>query len=190
MRVGLYGGSFDPPHLGHWMVAHAAREEAGLDRLLVIPAAQSPFKPGRQPAPAAHRCAMLRLTFAGDPWVELDESELSRGGISYTVDTVRACRKRLPADDLFYLIGADNVESLPAWREASALAELVQFLIIPRPGEAPSPLPTGFSGQLLNGHGVDVSSSEVRSRIASGRPFDHLLRPGVPDLIRNNRLYL
>src|SRR5271154_5653873 len=104
MKIGLFGGSFDPVHLGHLSVARAAREEAGLDRLYFIPAAQSPFKPELQPAPAADRLRWLRMALAGDTTVEVDEQEIVRGGPSYSIDTVRNYARRFPSAELFYLI--------------------------------------------------------------------------------------
>src|SRR5690349_14974474 len=104
-RIGLFGGSFDPVHLGHLLVAQAACEEYRLDRLFFVPAAQSPFKPERVPAPASLRLRMLRLALAGRGDYAVDEQEIIRGGPSYTIDTVRAYRKQHPKATLFYLIG-------------------------------------------------------------------------------------
>src|SRR6478609_5802033 len=115
-RFGLYGGSFDPVHLGHLLVAQAAREELELSRLFLIPVAQSPFKPDRQPTSGAVRLRLLRLALAGKSWCEVDEQEVQRGGISYTVDTVREYAKRFPGAQIFYLIGADQVPKLCQWR--------------------------------------------------------------------------
>jgi nicotinate-nucleotide adenylyltransferase len=100
-KIGLYGGSFDPVHLGHLLVAQAACEEAGLDRLFFIPAAQSPFKPDRSPAPAKERVRLLRLALAGKTNYEIDEQEITRGGVSYTIDTVRNYARRFPDAELF-----------------------------------------------------------------------------------------
>ena len=136
MKLGLFGGSFDPVHLGHLLAARAALEEAALARIFFIPAAQSPFKPALLPAPPALRLRCLRLALAGDSSAEIDDREIRRGGISFTIDTVRAYAREFPGAELFYLIGADQVGQLPLWREAGDLARLVQFLIIPRPGEA------------------------------------------------------
>ena len=188
MNLGLYGGSFDPVHLGHLLVAHAAREEASLDRLIFIPAAQSPFKPGRQMAPAQIRCQLLRLALTGLPWATVDDQEIKRGGISYTIDTVRAIAATHGGARLFYLVGADQAVLLPHWRQAEELAERLEFLVIPRPGEPVPVLPSPFRGQVLNGTPLQLSSSSIRQRIASGQPVGHLLPPGVGETIANNRL--
>src|SRR6266545_5669044 len=116
-RIGLFGGSFDPIHLGHLLVAQAAIEELGLERLYFIPAAQSPFKPENQPAPAAERLRLLRLALAGKTNCEVDDQEIKRGGVSYTIDTLRDYARRHPQAELLCLIGADNVATLPKWRE-------------------------------------------------------------------------
>src|SRR5438093_7659706 len=134
--IGLFGGSFDPVHLGHLLAAQAAREELELTRLFFIPAAQSPFKPETRLTPADQRLRLLRLALAGKDWCEIDEQELKRGGVSYTIDTVRDYARRFPQAQLFYLIGADNVPSLPKWRDAAELTRLVEFAAIPRPGQA------------------------------------------------------
>ena len=107
-RIGLFGGSFDPVHCGHLLVAQAALEELSLSRLFFIPAAQSPFKPQTSPAPATERVRMLRLALAGRVQCEIDEQEIQRGGTSFTIDTVRDYARRFPGAELFYLIGEDQ----------------------------------------------------------------------------------
>lgn len=189
-HIGLFGGSFDPVHLGHLLVAQAAREELQLERLFFIPAAQSPFKPDQAPTPAEARVCLLRLALAGKHWCEVDEQEVKRGGVSYTIDTVRQYAERFPKARLFFLIGEDHRTKLSKWREAEVLASLVEFLIIPRPGEVPSPLPEHFRGRVLNGFPTSLSSSQIRARVKSGHPIDDLVPPAVAESIRNNRLYL
>ena len=189
-RLGLFGGSFDPVHLGHLLVAQAAREELALTRLFFVPAAQSPFKPDRRPAPAEVRMQLLRLALAGREWCEIDEQETRRGGVSYTIDTVRDYAARFPAAELFYLIGGDHVEQLPKWREAGELARLVEFVVIPRPGQAATLLPAPFRGRMLGGFPLGVSSSQVRARAKAGLPLEPLTPGPVAEAIRNNGLYL
>ncbi len=189
-RIGLLGGSFDPVHLGHLLVAQAAREELDLERLFFIPAAQSPFKPDVQPSPARERLRLLRLALAGQIWCEVDEQEIERGGVSYTIDTVRDYARRFPAAQRFYLIGADHLPQLPKWRAVEELARLVEFAIIPRPGQAEAPLPAPFRGRWLRGFPLGVSSSQIRARVKEGLPIEHLVPDRVAEAIRNNRLYL
>ena len=188
-RIGLFGGSFDPVHLGHLLVARAACEELALDRLFFVPAAQSPFKPASEPAPAAVRARMLRLALAGKTDCEIDLQEVQRGSVSFTIDTVRDYVRRFPQSELFYLIGADHVPTLPKWREAEELARLVEFIVIPRPGESPAVLPAPWRLRILGGWPLKLSSSEVRARVKAGLPVDHLVPFGVADLIDQAALY-
>ena len=189
-RIGLLGGSFNPVHLGHLLVAQAAREELQLSRLFFIPAAQSPFKPGLPLAPAEERLRLLRLALAGQTTCELDGQEIKRGGVSYTIDTVRDYVRRFPGAQLFYLMGADHVPQLTKWRDADELARLVEFVVLPRPGQAAAPLPAPFRGRALVGFPLGVSSSQIRERVKAGWPIDLLVGPPVAEAIRNNRLYL
>jgi nicotinate-nucleotide adenylyltransferase len=189
-RIGLFGGSFDPVHLGHLLVAEAAREELGLNRLFFIPAAQSPFKPRSQPAPARERIRLLRLALAGKTWCEIDEQETIRGGTSYTIDTVRDYAARFPAAALFYLIGADHVAQLPKWRAAAELAALVTFVVTPRPGQPEVPFPPSFRGLRLAGFPLGLSSSQIRARVSQGLAIEALTGPEVAEAIQNYRLYL
>jgi nicotinate-nucleotide adenylyltransferase len=190
MKLGLFGGSFDPVHLGHLLVARTAREEAGLDRIFFIPAAQSPFKPDARPAPAGERLRWLRLALAGETAAEVDDQEIRRGGTSFTIDTVRDYVRKFPEAELFYLIGADQTSQLPLWREAGELARLIQFLIIPRPGGALAELAPPFRGRALRGVPLGISSSEIRTRLKAGLPVTHLTPPAVAEALANNRLYL
>lgn len=189
-RIGLYGGSFNPVHAGHLLVAQAAQEELQLDRIYFVPTARSPFKPDQHPAPDAFRLRWLRLALAGHPEWEVDTQEITRGGISYTIDTVRDYRARFSASELYYLIGADHLAQLPKWRDSAKLAQLAQFVVIPRPGQVAGVLPPPFQGRLLKGFPMAVSSSEVRDRVKAGLPIDLLTPFGVAADIRNNGLYL
>src|SRR5258706_8796725 len=180
---GLFGGSFDPVHLGHLLVGQAAREELELERLFFIPAAQSPFKPESKPTAANERLRLLRLALAGKNWCELDEQEISRGGISFTIDTVRDYARRFPGSEIYYLIGADNVAQLPKWRDAPELARLAEFVAVPRPGGMDPVFPAPFRGRTLKGFPFGVSSSQIRARIKSGLPVEHLVPAAVAEAI-------
>jgi len=190
VKIGLLGGSFDPVHLGHLLVARAAREELGLDRVCFIPAAQSPFKPAATPAPAPERLRLLRLALAGETGTEIDDLEIRRGGVSYTVDTLRHYAEKYPGAEFFYIIGADQTAQLPRWREAGELARLAQFVVAPRPGEGPAEVPPPFRGRALRGFALAVSSSEIRARVKAGLPVTGLTPAVVAEAIANNRLYL
>jgi nicotinate-nucleotide adenylyltransferase len=190
MKLGIYGGSFDPVHLGHLLVAQAAIEELGLDKLYFIPAAQSPFKPGNQPAPAAIRLQLLRLALAGKTNCEIDEQEIRRGGISYTVETLRDYAKKFPGAQLFYLIGADNAAKLNEWREPAELAQFAEFVALTRPGGAAAVFPPPFRGRTLAGFPLGVSSSQIRARVRAGLTIDSLVPPFVADAIHAAKLYV
>ena len=189
-RIGLFGGSFDPVHLGHLLMAQAACEEYKLDRLFFIPAAQSPLKPERVPAPAEIRLRMLRLALAGEARYEVDDQEIRRGAPSYTIDTVNAYRELYPKVTLFYIVGADHVPLLPKWRAADELAALVEFLVVPRPGDPPVTAKPPFRVQNLIGTPFAVSSSQIRTRVKAGQPIRHLVPDAVAETISNSGLYL
>ncbi len=190
MKIGLFGGSFDPVHLGHLLVAQAALEELGLDRLFFIPAAQSPFKPQSQPAPASARLQWLRLALAGKTRCEVDDQEIRRGGVSYTIETLREYAKRFPGAQVYYLIGADNAAKLNEWREAGELAKLAEFVAIPRPGGTAADFPSPFRGRILKGFPLGVSSSEIRARVKAGRTIEDLVPPAVAEAVQAARSYL
>ena len=188
-RIGIFGGSFDPVHHGHLLVAQAACEELALSRLFFIPAAQSPFKPGTNPAPVNQRLRLLRLALAGMTRYEIDEQEIHRAGISYSIDTVRDYAKRFPTAQLFYLIGADHIPQLPKWRLAEDLARLAEFVVIPRPGEAAGAVQPPFRLRTLVGFPLGVSSSQIRARIKAGISIELLVPAAVAEAIRNDALY-
>lgn len=189
-RIGLFGGSFDPIHTGHLLLAQAAIEELGLTRLCFILAAQSPFKVGQNFAPAEARLQMLRLALAGRTNCEVDDQEINRGGVSFAIDTVRDYARRFPEAELFYLIGADHVANLPKWRESTELAKLAEFAVIPRPGSEAITLPPPFRGQTLKGFTFGVSASQIRTRVKANQSIEHLVPAPVAEAVRNNQLYL
>jgi len=187
--IGIFGGTFDPVHNGHVMVARVALEELGLDRLLIVPAAQSPFKPEAALAPAAARVELLRLALADLPRCELDLQEVEREGVSYSIDTVRAVAERFPEAELFCLIGADHAATLPQWREAAALAELATFVVVPRPGEAVPEVPEPFRGQILAGQPTDISARTLRAKLRAGEPIEDWVPPAVAEALKTMHLY-
>lgn len=189
MKLGLYGGSFDPVHLGHLLVAQAAVEELGLDRVFFIPAALSPFKQEHQLAPGEFRLRLLRMALAGRTYGTVDDQEIRRGGVSFSVDTLRNYAGRFPDAELFYLIGADHVAKLNQWREPETLARLAEFVVVPRPGETPVQFPEPFRGRVLKGFPLGVSSSEIRARLKAGLPVDALLPAGIGEAIRGAAAY-
>jgi nicotinate-nucleotide adenylyltransferase len=190
LKIGLFGGSFDPVHLGHLFVAQAATEELGLDKLFFVPAAVSPFKPENKMAPAELRLRLLRLALAGKVNCEVDEQEIRRGGISYSIETLRDYAKRFPAAKLFYLIGADNISKLNEWREADELAKLAEFVAIPRSGESAAQFPKPFRGKILKGFPVEISSSQIRARGKANLPIETLVPLFVAEAIHAAKIYV
>lgn len=188
-RLGLYGGAFNPVHLGHLLVAEAAVEELGLDKLVFIPASRSPFKQNDETAPDALRLRWLRLALAGQACHEIDEQEILRGGVSYTIETARRYAKQFPDAQLVYLIGADNVPKLNEWRNSDELAKLLEFAAVPRPGQAPPVFPKPFRGVALKGFPLEISSREIRARVKAGRSIRRLVPPLVADAIRDSGAY-
>ena len=164
-RVGLFGGSFDPIHLGHLILAEAALEELDLDRIIFIPAGISPFKQDSPPgATAAQRLAMLRLAIEGEPRFSVDDRELRREGPSYTIDTVRSLMGDYPGVRFLFLIGADNLKDLPSWHSIGALMNLVDFALLDR-GDAGTNPECGFP---IVRRRIDLSSTEIRDRFSKG----------------------
>ncbi len=189
-QIGLYGGSFDPVHRGHLLVAQAAFEELGLDRLFFIPAARSPFKPDAAPLEGRLRVRLLRLALAGRSEYEVCESELEQGGVSFTIDTIDRFAQRFPDANLTYLIGADHVTTLPQWKDAPRLAQRVTFGVIPRPGAPSVTPPEGFRCRQLKGFPLGVSSSTIRDRIRRGQSIREIVPRNVAESIERYRLYL
>jgi nicotinate-nucleotide adenylyltransferase len=185
-RLGLFGGSFNPVHLGHLLLAQSAAEELALERVFFVPTAQSPFKQGIVQAAAKDRLRWLNLALAGRSHWQVDAREIQRGGVSYTVDTLRAYRQEYPQAALFYIIGADHVPFLPEWRAAAELAQLAEFLVVPRPGEVSAPLPPPFRGRLLKGIPLGVSSSLVRARLEQGLTVDLLVPSAVAESLKQD----
>jgi nicotinate-nucleotide adenylyltransferase len=191
MRIGVFGGSFDPPHVGHLLVAGDACEALGLDRLIFIPAAVQPLKAGQAGASAAQRLAMVRLLAGDDPRFEVDAMEVERAGLSYTVDTLDTLAGRWPAGtgELFLLIGADIPRSFPQWRSPDRIAELATVVVLQRAGEAPDLSGMPGTPRVLATRRVDVSSTEIRLRVKEEQSIRGFVPDAVAEYIAAERLY-
>lgn len=185
MRIGLLGGSFDPPHVGHLLIASDAVDALRLDRLVLVPAAYQPLKQG-QHAPAEHRLAMTRLLVEGDARFEVDPVEIERGGLSYTVDTLTDYAARYPAAERFFLVGADVLESFAQWREPDRVRQLATIAVMQRKGDPVSLLEGMVAVPTRR---VDVSSTEIRARVRAGLPVRGFVAERVADYIAAHRLY-
>jgi nicotinate-nucleotide adenylyltransferase len=185
VRIGLLGGSFDPPHVGHLLIAHDAVDALGLDRLVFLPTGTQPLKEG-QHAPAAHRLAMTRLLVQGDARLAVDPVEIERGGLSFTVDTLASYAAKYPEAQRFFLVGADILESFSRWREPDRVRALATVAVMQRGGEPVSLLEGMVAVQTRR---VDVSSTEIRARVRAGLPVQGFVTDSVAAYIAAERLY-
>jgi nicotinate-nucleotide adenylyltransferase len=201
-RIGILGGTFNPPHIGHVALARHARAELGLERVLLMPACAAPNKPNVREDPGPeHRLAMCRLAVAGEPGLEVSALEIERGGTSYTVDTVQAIHDAHPNAELTLIVGADTARTLPSWHESTRLLGMVGLAVAQRdeldsqdarralapvtaPGLDPPPRMT-----LLRMARIATSSSAVRGLLAAGAPVDELVGEAVAGYIAEHGLY-
>jgi nicotinate-nucleotide adenylyltransferase len=197
-RIGILGGTFDPPHVGHMWLATLAADAMGLDRVLFMPAAQPPHKPASSMTSATDRLVMTRLAIAGNDAFELTLIEIEREGPSYTIDSVVELR-RLYGDEaeLFLLMAADSLAQIDSWRQPDELLKRIEWVVGPRPGVAlpdRSALEDRFGANagrihLLDGPSLDVSSTQIRERVAAGHAIRYLVPRGVEELIIDRGLY-
>ena len=197
MRLGILGGSFDPPHVGHLVVAQDAITALSLDRLLIVPAAQQPLKSIMYASPT-DRLAMTHRCFDGVPKMVVSPVEIGRGGLSFMVDTVETIRRDFPSADLHLLIGEDVVESLPRWREPERLRSMVRLVVLTRVvGDTDAALShadlhneSDGSIRYLATRRIDVSSTEIRARVRDGRSIRGHVTDAVAEYIALSGLYL
>lgn len=199
-RIGVFGGSFNPVHIGHLIVAQDALERMGLNRVIFLPAAQPPHKTTQPIAPAVARLEMLRLALGDDPRFEVSSEEIDRGGISFTVDTLRRLRERYIGAELYFLIGGDTLLELHTWREIETVLQLAHIVTMGRPGismdeinsktlRLPDPWPARLAANIVIGHRVDVSSTDIRVRCSRGRSIRYLVPAAVERYIATHRMY-
>ncbi len=190
MRLGIFGGSFDPVHEGHLGLARAAREALMLDEVLFVPAFSPPHKPGQRLAAVAHRLAMLDLALADDPACAVSRLEADSGHPVYTIDTVRALRAQYgPEAALVLLLGWDAWRDLPDWKEATALRALVHVAVAPRPDNAGAAPPLDERAHLIPAAPRAVASRDIRARVARGESLSGLVPPAVAAYIAAHGLY-
>lgn len=191
MKIGFLGGSFDPVHFGHLIAAQDVLEEFHLDRLLLVPAAQAPLKPNDIQSTAEDRLSMLRSAIEWDHRLEISDYELLKGGISYTIDSVRHFRAQFPRDELFWIIGGDQLPLLHRWKEIGELAKLIEFIFLERPRHPTRPheeIP-GLRLRRCDGHLIEISSSELRQRVQQGRSLHYFCPQKVIAYIEGKKLY-
>ena len=183
LRLGLYGGSFDPVHHAHLVLARQAMEDLKLDRVIFIPAAESPFKPGSTEAPAEDRLEMIRLAIRGEPAFAVDSIEIRREPPSYTIHTAKAYRAQYPKEKLIFLVGEDHLETLPKWNDFDQLIQIVNFAILSR-----SDLPLRVDFPVVRRR-LDLSSTEIRHRVANKLPISYMVPECVVRYINEKNLY-
>ena len=183
-KIGLFGGSFDPIHHGHLILARDAMESLGLDRVIFIPVNVSPHKLAHPPVAARFRCEMVAAAIAGESRFSMDACEAQREGPSFAVDTVRVMRRSFPQAELFYFIGEDNVSSLHTWREIDELKKLASFVVLARGNLQP------VEGFPVISRNIDISSTDIRNRIAQRLPVRYLLPDAVCAILIRHQLYL
>jgi nicotinate-nucleotide adenylyltransferase len=186
----VFGGTFDPPHVGHLVAAVNARHEARLDRVLLVVANEPWQKTGlRDLTPARDRLAMVAAAVDGVDGLEASDLEIRRGGPSYTADTLAELHDQDPARELFLILGSDAAGGLATWERTERLRELATIVLVDRPGAEGARPPEGYRYEVVSVPLLDVSSTEVRSRVTEGRPLDFLLTPGVIRCIDERGLY-
>ena len=191
LKIGFLGGSFDPVHFGHLLAAQDAFEQHHLDRLVLVPAAQAPLKPSDVQSSAVDRLAMLRAAVEWDRRFEISDVELCRGGVSYTIDSVRHFRALYPNDELYWIIGGDQLPKLQLWREVETLAQLVEFIFLERPGFPVKAAPTipGLKLHRCDGHLLAISSTELRERTRRGLSLEYFVPHKAIVYIKQQGLY-
>lgn len=191
MNIGIFGGTFNPPHLGHLIVAERVREELGLGKILFIPSAISPHKQHLPLADPALRMEMVQLALLGEQFFEPSSIELDRGGVSYTVDTLEQLRRIYLEDTLHLLVGMDNLLELATWKSPERIVDISRVVVMTRPGfrprEAPDRVQKDFI--LCQVPEIEISSSEIRERVKQGKSIRYLVPKPVESYILSRRLY-
>ncbi len=185
----MFGGTFDPVHVGHLVAASGARHALDLDRVLLVVANQPWQKHDRGVSPAEHRLTMVEAAVAATDGLEASAIEIERGGESYTAETLEALAEAEPGSDLFLVVGADVVADLPTWRRVADVAGLATLVVVSRPGARHTDPGPGWTTERVEIPGLDVSASDLRDRVAAGRPLDFLVPAPTIDVIRRLNLY-
>jgi nicotinate-nucleotide adenylyltransferase len=188
-NIGIFGGTFDPPHVGHLIAAQDACEALSLGRFIFVPAAEPPHKRGRGVSPSSVRLAMLEAAVADNPTFEISTLELERSGPSYTVDTLRALATEFPGATLHLLIGVDQVREFSTWYEWEEVLKLAQIVMLTRAGGEEAGPRAPFVRQIVKVTRIDVSSTLVRARVAAGLSIRYLVPQAVEEIIVRAGLY-
>ncbi len=189
-RIGIFGGSFDPPHLGHLVIAELARRTLKLDVVYLVPAYQPPHKAGRHASTARDRLAMTRLSARGNPRLRVSDIEIRRRGVSYTVYTVRAFHRRFPSADLFLIVGGDSLQQFHSWKDPERILQLASLAVYRRPQKGSQRSKTSNTKyHRIKGPLMDLASTDIRRRLLEGKAIDEMVRENVLAFIIRKRLY-
>jgi nicotinate-nucleotide adenylyltransferase len=188
-RIGVFGGTFDPIHVGHLVTAVNVRHEVRLDRVLLVVANQPWQKAGRAITPAAHRLAMVEAAVGDVQGIEASAVEIERGGTSYTADTLASLHERERDAELFVILGSDAAAGLPTWERAEEVRRLATLVVVTRPGTEGEGPPVGWECVRVEVPRLEVSSTDLRARFSDGRPLDYLITDPVISVIRRLGLY-
>jgi nicotinate-nucleotide adenylyltransferase len=189
MKIGVFGGSFDPIHIGHLILARRVLEEIALDRVLFVPTNITPHKRDRSLTDPRHRLAMVRLALRGESKMAAGDVEVRRGGVSYTIDTLRALRRKTSAR-WYLILGSDSLVELPQWHQIEGLARLVTFAVVARPNFTRTRMPMRRCRvRVVAAPLLEISGTDIRRRIREGRPVRYLVPPAVERYILRHRLY-
>ncbi|MDD5042705.1 MAG: nicotinate-nucleotide adenylyltransferase [Candidatus Omnitrophica bacterium] len=187
MKIGVIGGTFNPVHIGHLILAEEAREKLGLDKVILIPTAMPPHKDASGIAPAEDRLKMLKLSVKGNKFFSVSDMEIRRRGRSYTIDTLRELKRRFARDEIYFIIGSDLLKYLNEWKDLGQILEMVKFVAATRPGYPLEQIPDCIDTIPIRA--VDISGFEVRECVLKGRSFRYLVPEAVFNYITKNKLY-
>jgi len=187
MKTGILGGTFNPVHIGHLILAEEVREKLGLDKIIFVPTALPPHKDNLNIAPACDRLKMLKLATKSNKFFAVSDAEIKRHGRSYTIDTVKEFKAKYPRDELYFIIGSDLLKYLNEWKDLSEILKMIRFVVATRPGYPLEQIPDYI--QTLPIRAVDVSGFAVRQCIAQNKSFGYLVTDKVFDYIKKRKLY-
>ena len=191
MNIGVYGGTFNPPHVGHLLAAEHAREQLDLARVIFVPSSIPPHKGDHGTLDVRHRLEMLRIALKGNRYFEISDVELKRGGVSYTVDTLRVLKLEYPDDALFFLLGMDMLTDFPSWRSPEEILELAEVVGLTRPDFPLPELAQPFRRRIMVCRipEIAISSSDIRRKVREGRSIRYMVGPSVEAYIKEHGLY-
>lgn len=199
MKIAIMGGTFDPIHIGHLILAERVRDSKELDQVIFIPTGVNPLKKDKNISSSVHRLEMLRLAIESNPYFSISTIEIERGGLSYTIDTLRALRVKYKDDDLYFIIGSDIIFQLEKWKDFKELFKLCKFILVDRPGNEYKEIDEKIQELNINYQLsferitlplMDISSSDIRNRVKSKKSIKYLVPTNVEDYIKKHKLYL